>query len=73
MWQQLGIEESKELHRFISLLNDPLTAGYNEYGPVVVVVAKSMLEWVSNHCQHFRSFYVIESGLKTLIKQLGGN
>jgi site-specific recombinase XerD len=67
------LEESKERHRFISLLNDPLTSGYNEYGPLVVVVAKSMLEWVSNHCQHFRSFYVIESGLKTLIKQLGGN
>jgi hypothetical protein len=67
------LEESKHLHKVMVLINDPASASYQEYGPLLVAVVKAILEWVSNHEKLFRYPNSIKSTLQDLITELGGN
>ncbi len=67
------LEESKHLHKVMVLINDPASASYQEYGPLLVAVVKAILEWVSNHEKLLRYPNSIKSTLQDLITELGGN
>ncbi len=67
------LEKSKYLHKVIFLINNPASASYQEYGQLLVVVVKAILEWVDNHEKHFRYPNNMKSALQDLITELGGD
>lgn len=66
------LQESKELHGLVILVNDPVSADYSEFGPVVVALVVAVLKWVKQNERRFGNVYGIKLGLESLIKQLGG-
>lgn len=71
MENKLG--ESKALHKIVSLISDPISASYQEYGQLVVATLKSILKWVSNNENHFLYPNRMKSALQDLITELGGD
>jgi len=70
---QNRLDKSKHLHKVMFLINDPGSASYQEYGPLLVAVVKAILEWISIHEKHFRYPHNIKSTLQDLITELGGD
>jgi chromosome segregation ATPase len=69
---QSEIKQSKGLERILNLINDPESANYEEYGPLVLATAVSLRKFVLVHEQRFKFPSSIRSGLDGLIKDLGG-
>lgn len=67
------LDESKHLQKVMALINDPASAGYSEYGPLVVAVVEAVLKWVSTHEKHFLYPHSMKSTLQSLLKELGGD
>ena len=67
------LQESEALHKVFNLINDPSSAGYNEYGPLVVAMVKALLQWVSTHEKNFPYPHSMKSALQNLLKELGGD
>ena len=63
--------ESRHLQKVVNLMNNPASAGYNEYGPLVVAMAKAILKWISTHEKHFLYPHSMKSALESLLKELG--
>jgi len=71
MENRLG--ESKALHNIVSLISDPTSASYQEYGQLAVTILKSILKWVTSNENHFLYPNRIKSALQDLITELGGD
>jgi chromosome segregation ATPase len=69
---QSEIKQSKGLERILNLINDPESASYEEYGPLVLATVVSLRKFVLVHEQRFKFPGSIRSGLDGLIKDLGG-
>lgn len=69
---QADLARSKGVEKILSLINDPASAGYSEYGPLVLAVAASIRKWVITNEDKLKSTYNMKSGLDSLIKELGG-
>ena len=67
------LQESKALLKIINLINDPSSADYNEYGPLVVALVKAVLQWVSTNEKYFPYPHGMKSALQNLLKDLGGD
>jgi phage shock protein A len=67
------LQESEALHKLFNLINDPSSAGYNEYGPLVVAMVKALLQWVSTHENNFPYPHSMKLALLNLLKELGGD
>lgn len=67
------LDNSKELQKLINLINNPASADYDGYGPLVLVVAASLRKWVVNYEHKFKLTYSIKNGLESLISELGGH
>jgi hypothetical protein len=65
------LDESKHLQQVVNLLNDPVSASYNEHGPLVVAMVQAVLKWVSTHEKHFLYPHSMRSTLQSLLKELG--
>jgi len=57
----------------LTFVNSPSSAGYVDYGHIVVVFADAILEWVKSNQHSFKSAFSIDTGLKNLITELGGD
>ena len=64
---------SKLTAKMIGFVNNPSSAGYVDYGHVVVVFAVAILAWARENQHNFKSAFSIETGLKNLITELGGD
>jgi predicted nucleic acid-binding Zn-ribbon protein len=69
---QSEIKQSKGLERIFNLINDPESASYEVYGPLVLAMAVSLRKFVLVHEQRFKFPGSIKSGFDSLIKDLGG-
>ena len=67
------LQESKALHKIVSFITDPTSAGYQEYGQLAVAILKSILKWVSNNEKHFLYPNRMKVALQDLIAELGGD
>ena len=67
------LQDSKALHKIVSFITDPASAGYQEYGQLAVAILKSILKWVTNNEKHFLYPNRMKSALKDLITELGGD
>lgn len=56
----------------LNFLQNPTSAVYEDHAPLILVLAMSILSWVSVHKDKLRYTYRINEGLEDLIKQLGG-
>jgi len=70
---QRELVRSKELDNVVSLITNPTSAGYNEYGRLVCVIAASLYKWVISNEHKFRSTYSIKDGLGRLVSELRGD
>jgi predicted nucleic acid-binding Zn-ribbon protein len=70
---QSQLENDRELEKVINLIKNPSSADYQDYGALVVAIATSLQKWVTSNEKRFRSSYSIQSGLKALVTELGGN
>jgi len=66
------LDESKHLHKVMALIDDPVSASYQEYGPLVVAIVKAILKWVSTNEKHFLYPHSMKSTLQNLLTELGG-
>ena len=57
----------------LNLLENPMAAAYEDYTPLVLLLAMSMRIWVSNNKDKFTLSYRVDEGLEALIKNLGGS
>jgi chromosome segregation ATPase len=67
------LENSKDLQNLMNLINNPASADYEEYGPLVLVLATSLRKWAISYEHKFKLTYSIKNGLESLISELGGN
>jgi chromosome segregation ATPase len=57
----------------LNLLENPMAAAYEDYTPLVLLLAMSMRIWVSNNKDKFTLSYRVDEGLEALVKNLGGS
>lgn len=67
------LQESKALHKIVSLINHPESASFEEYGTLLAAVVNSILKWVNANEKRLAYSYSIKSGLQSLLKELGGD
>ena len=67
------LENSKYLQKLLNLINNPASADYNEYVPLVLTIAVSLRKWVVTNEHKFKSPYSIKNSLESLISELGGD
>jgi len=67
------LASSKLTAKMIGFVNNPSSASYIDYGHVVVVFAVALLVWARENQHNFKSAFSIETGLKSLISELGGD
>lgn len=67
------LASSKLAAKMISFVNSPSSASYVDYGHIVVVFADAILLWVRSNNHNFKSAFSIDTGLKSLITELGGD
>jgi len=70
---QSEVARSKELDKVINLIEEPASASYHEYIPLVATITASLRKWVINNESKFRSTYSIKDGLNSLLSQIGGD
>lgn len=76
--QELGVvlEQTKKgtkARDILTLLQNPMTAGYEDYATLVLLLAKSIRIWVNGNKSKFSLSYRIDEGLEALAKNLGGS
>jgi len=76
--REIGVvqEQTKKDTRardILNLLQNPMTAGYEDYATLVLLLAKSMRIWVNENKSKFSLPYRIDEGLEALAKDLGGS
>ena len=57
----------------MNLLQNPMTAGYEDYATLVLFLAKSLRIWVNGNKSKFNLPYYIDEGLEALVKNSGGS
>lgn len=67
------LADSKGLEKIINLINNPASAGYNEYGPLVLAITVALNKWVVSNDDRFKFPYSIKKGLEELIAELAGS
>jgi predicted nucleic acid-binding Zn-ribbon protein len=65
------LENSKGLSRILDLIDDPASADYGTYGPIVLVMGAAIRKWAEAHQHKFAFSYSIKDGLKHLVLALG--
>ena len=66
------LSNSKDVQKLLNLVNNPASASYKEYGPLVLTIATSLRKWVVNNEHKFKSVYNIKNAFDILIAELGG-
>jgi hypothetical protein len=66
------LADSKGVQKLVNLVSDPASAGYNEYGPLVLTTATALRKWLITNEQRFKFPHNIKKGLEDLIAELGG-
>jgi len=64
--------KSKNFKKLLDLLDNPGMAGFEEEGPLALVIAFSLRDFVKKHGNRFGPQLFILPGLERLIKELGG-
>ncbi|MDH5364865.1 MAG: hypothetical protein OEZ07_03120 [Dehalococcoidia bacterium] len=67
------LANSKEVQKLLNVVNNPASAEYKEYGPLVLAIATSIHKWLLNNEHRFKFAHSIKSGLDNLIAELGGD
>jgi len=67
------LESSKDVEKLIDLIQDPASADYASYGPIVLVITDTIRKWLSTNQNRFISYYTIKSGVDALFKELGAS
>jgi molybdopterin converting factor small subunit len=68
-----ALANSKELQAVSKLLNDPASATFVECSPAAIAVAAGLLKFAEIHQKQLPNFYYTQSGLKSFVRDLGGN
>jgi hypothetical protein len=65
------LANSKDIEKFVNLINNPESIDFKEYGPLAMVLANCLFKWVTANEQRFNNSYSIENSLKSLLTQFG--
>jgi len=66
------LSNSKDVQKLLNIVNNPASASYEEYGPLVLTIATSLRKWVASNEHKFKSAYIIKKAFDNLIGELGG-
>jgi chromosome segregation ATPase len=67
------LSHSKDVQKLLNFITNPASASYEEHGPIVLAIAKSLRVWLTNNENKFKSFYSAKKGFDNLITELGGS